>query len=190
MVRSRAVAIAAGSVLGAALTAAFAVGGGGGEPVAKLDPTVTFSEPGLATPPKLNGTKLPDGTFTRLAGGEATFASLAGAPAVINFWSQTCTPCVREMPLLDQLATEFGDRVRVVGLNSGDTLNQARRFAEEVDVSYDLWLDDDRRATVALKVNALPVTVFVAADGTIVRTKLGELDEAEARAAVQELLGR
>jgi peroxiredoxin len=93
------------------------------------------------------------------------------------------------MPLFDHLAARLGDRVRVIGLNSGDTLGQAQKFAETVGVHYDLWLDDDRRGSTALKVTALPVTVFVTADGLITKTKLGAFDAAELDATVQELLG-
>lgn len=193
MVRPRAVAIAVGTVVGAGLSAAIVAARDDGPTVARLDPsvTVTFAEPGLGGAPKIDGKPLPEGTFTRLDGnGTATFASLRGKPAVINLWSQTCAPCVKEMPLFDALAARLGDQVRVVGLNSGDTLSQARKFADKVGVSYELWLDDDRRGSTALEVTALPVTVFVAADGTIVRTKLGAFDQAGLDAAVQELLGR
>jgi len=158
--------------------------------VAKLDPTVTFAPPGLGSAPKLTGKPLPAGSFTRLAGGTATFASLAGRPAVINLWSQTCAPCVAEMPLFDKLHARLGDAVQVIGLNSGDALLAAQRFATKVGVSYELWLDDERAATTALGVSALPTTIFVAADGTIVRTKLGAFDGPALDAAVQELFGR
>ena len=158
-------------------------------PVARLDPTVTFAEPGLGGAPKLAGKPLPDGTFTRLAGGTATFASLKGKPAIINLWSQTCVPCVKEMPTLDALHARLGDAVAVVGLNSGDTLAAARLFATRVGVSYDLWLDDDRAGTAALSVSALPTTVFVAADGAIVRTHLGAFDAASLDATVREVFG-
>lgn len=189
MVRPRVAAIAVGAALGVAISIAIVVGRGDGVTVAKLDPTVTFADPGLASVPKLNGTPLPEGTFTRLAGGTATFASLRGKPAIINLWSQTCVPCVKEMPLFDALAGRLGDDVHVVGLNSGDTLSQAQKFATKIGVDYDLWLDDDRRGATALKVTALPVTVFVTADGLIIRTKLGAFDEAELDAAARELVG-
>ena len=89
MARFRPVALVAGAVAGLAITAGIAAARDGGRTVAKLDPAVTFAEPGLGGAPKLNGTPLPDGTFTRLAGGTATFASLRGRPAIINLWSQT-----------------------------------------------------------------------------------------------------
>ena len=191
MVRFRLAALVAGAAVGVGAVIGFAVTRDDGPTVAKLDPTVTFAEPGLGGAPKLNGTPLPEGTFTRLDGnGTASFASLRGKPAIINLWSQTCAPCVKEMPLFDALAARLGDDVHVVGLNSGDTLSQAQKFAAKVGVDYDLWLDDDRRGSTALKVTALPVTVFVTADGLITKTKLGAFDDAELDAAVQELLGR
>ena len=154
------------------------------------DPSATFAEPGLGGPPKLAGKPLPAGTFTRLAGGTATFAGLRGTPAIVNLWSRTCVPCVQEMPVLDAFQKRVGAAVSVIGLNSGDAADAARRFAQQVDVSYDLWLDDNGRAgTAALAVTALPTTIFVAADGTIVRTHLGAFDAAALDAAVREVFG-
>ena len=189
--RSGALAAGAGRALALAVAIALVASAcSRGPTVARLDPTVTFAPPGLGGAPKLTGRPLPAGTFTRLAGGTATFASLQGRPAVINLWSQTCAPCVAEMPLFDKLHARVGDAVQVVGLNSGDALLAAQRFAARVGVSYELWLDDERAATTALGVTALPTTVFVAADGTVVRTKLGAFDEGGLDAAVRDLFGR
>ena len=159
-------------------------------PVARLtDPSATFSEPGLGGPPKLAGKPLPAGTFTRLAGGTATFAGLRGTPAIVNLWSRTCVPCVQEMPVLDALKKRVGTAANVIGLNSGDAPDAARQFAQQVGVSYDLWLDDGRAATTTLGVTALPTTIFVAADGTIVRTHLGAFDAPALDATVREVFG-
>ena len=37
-----------------------------------------------------------------------------GKVTVINFWGTWCTPCVKELPYFDQIATEYGDSVTVV----------------------------------------------------------------------------
>ena len=180
------------AVLAAAAVALVGAGCASGPPVARLtDPSAaaTFPEPGLGAPPSLAGKPLPSGTFTRLSGGSATFTDLRGRPAIVNLWSRTCTPCVQEMPVFDALHRRLGDAVSVVGLNSGDAPDAAKAFAATLGVSYDLWLDDGQDATRALGVTALPTTIFVDADGAIVRTHLGAFDAAALDDAVNQVFG-
>jgi thioredoxin 1 len=47
---------------------------------------------------------------------EATFESdvlKSEKPVLIDFWAEWCTPCRMIAPLVDQLATKYGDKLRV-----------------------------------------------------------------------------
>jgi thioredoxin 1 len=38
-------------------------------------------------------------------------------PVLVDFWASWCGPCKMLAPVLDQLATEYGDKVRIAKLN-------------------------------------------------------------------------
>ncbi len=60
------------------------------------------------------GDPLPGFSLPALDGSEVESGSLAGKMVVLNFWATWCQPCLREIPELQQLATD--DRLEVVGI--------------------------------------------------------------------------
>jgi hypothetical protein len=80
------------------------------------------------------------------------------------------------MPLLQQgVGAQPG--VRLVLINEGDGVQSVRAFLSAVGIRQQSLLDADLAAGRAYGVTALPLTVFVKADGTIAGRHVGQLDE-------------
>ncbi len=105
-----------------------------------------------------------------------------GKIIVLNFWATWCPPCREEMPELSELHTEYQDKnVVVIGI-SLDDVALIKEFAETTDISYPLLAAEDTGMALAAALGnnkgALPYTLIIKPDGTIVQTYFGRITKA------------
>lgn len=142
----------------------------------------------LNTNAPLRNTTLPDVSVRTIDDQAVSTASLLGKPLVINVWNSSCEPCKKELPDFAAAHREFGDRVRFVGIDPYYSSKAELDFAKRFGVDYELLFDGDGRFTTATGITTQPVTLFVAADGTITE-QTGQIDLAGLRRIIQtELL--
>ncbi len=186
LVGSLAVAIVVSVAAGYALSRADDDSAGGD--IVVLDTPGTAQIPSIQTNAEVTGDLLPVIDLETGDGETISTAELLGTPLVINYWYSTCAPCRKELPAFAAVHAEYGDRVRFVGVNPLDTPEVNESFARDRGVQYELLRSPDDAYGNTLEIATAPFTLFVAADGTIVR-QTGVLDEDELRAHVEELLG-
>lgn len=117
--------------------------------------------------------ELPDISLDCLGSTETMSLSQVKGPAVINFWSTTCGPCRKEMPVLQDFHETYGDQVSMIGVNYLDTYpGAAIDFARLKGVTYPSAADacGDLQKT-ELVVTGLPEFVFVRGDGSVRRPR-------------------
>lgn len=52
----------------------------------------------------------------------------AGMPVLVDFWAPWCGPCRALAPVIDELASEYEGKVKVVKVNTDDNLNIAQSY--------------------------------------------------------------
>jgi thiol-disulfide isomerase/thioredoxin len=129
-------------------------------------------------------------TLPCFTGGEPVSLAALGKPAVINLWASSCAPCRTELPVLQDFADAAGDQVVVLGVVTGDTWNAAAYAGVDFGISFPAVFDPDRTVLSALGRNAIPVTLFVDAAGTVRHSDVsGALRPEKLRALAAEHLG-
>lgn len=118
-------------------------------------------------------------TFEGLQGEPLRMADLRGRPLLLNFWATWCPPCVQELPLLDRFHAEQRARGwQVVGLAIDQAAN-VQKFLQRVPLQFPLALGglagSDIGRALGNERGGLPFTVLFAADGSILKRKMGEL---------------
>ena len=178
--------------VGAVLVAAVAVLAGctgGGDPAAPAatgsgQPAASAFEacPDQPDEQAAGGSAVPQLAFDCLGGGSLDLTRAPGVPTLVNLWGSWCPPCRDELPVLQDFADAAGDRVRVVGVVSKDGEPQAESFGDDAGVTFPNAFDGEGDLMAELGLNALPYTMFLDADGTLVHSELGPvetLDELE-----------
>ena len=151
-----------------------------------LDQPGVFQEPLSEVNDDLSGLTLPDIDLTDINGDPQSLREYAGKPLIINVWFSNCAPCRRELGDFAVVHAELGAEIQFVGIDPFDTVEAMQRFASERGVTYDLLRDTEREFSNAIGIVAYPVTLFVSADGEILR-QTGEIDADALRAAILEL---
>lgn len=78
----------------------------------------------------------------------------ASGPVVVDFWAEWCGPCKAMSPLVDELAGEVGEAVKIVKVN----------------------IDESPNAPTKYGVRGIP-TFMIFKDGKVVDTKVGSMSK-------------
>ena len=144
----------------------------------------------LRAPPSVSprvGKPVEPFTVTDRAGRPLGRESLAGGPAVIEFFFTGCEPCTRTMPQVATGISRFAASRQAAGLPAVEVRHLAVSVDEADVAAADLWkqlaeyggvgdLTRDVRAAAAeaLGVTAFPATVILAGDGMVADVIVGE----------------
>jgi thioredoxin 1 len=77
---------------------------------------------------------------------------------LVDFWAPWCGPCKALSPILEEIATEFQGKVKVVKVNTDDNLDVATKFSIRSIPTVIFFRDGQAQQTI---VGALPKRHFV-----------------------------
>lgn len=129
------------------------------------------------------GEKAPDFALLSREGKRVTlYETLEDKPVFLNFWASWCPPCLEEMPYMDAAYRELKNDVEILAVNRGENPDTALEYIDRtlsVRISYPILLDPNEDVSRVYIRIGMPVSYFIAQDGTIIDRKFGPLTEEE-----------
>lgn len=148
--------------------------------------------PAASGPDALLGQPRPPFTLGASDGRRVSAGDFEGQVLLVNFWATWCTPCLKEMPMLDAVHEQFAPAgLAVVGI-ALDDVQRAREFADRLAIDYTILVGAQDVMATGLawgnRAGLLPYTVLVDREGIVRWTYLGELEREVLMEQIEPLL--
>ena len=112
----------------------------------------------------------PEVGFTDADGNPASLADFKGKPTVVNLWATWCQPCLKEMPSLERLQSQFEGKLTVAAVSEDrGGAKQVGPFVDKLELhKVKVYLDPKSDVGHAFNVRGLPTSIVLDAAGRVV----------------------
>ena len=118
--------------------------------------------------PVAEGQEASDFEVTLTDGTTFKLSDQRGKAVLVNLWATWCPPCVAEMPDLQKLSEDYAEELVVLGVNVGDTAEDAAAFMEENGYTYPMYVDADYTLALSMFPSPyIPFTVVIDPNGVV-----------------------
>ena len=105
-------------------------------------------------------------SLATLDGRHVTLGDYRGRVLFINLWATWCPPCRAEMPGIEKLYKDYGDRVAFLMI-AGDSPEKVRTYIEDNGYTFPVLIQETK-APPPLQTSSIPTTFIVDRQGNIV----------------------
>jgi thiol-disulfide isomerase/thioredoxin len=127
--------------------------------------TLLLASPAFAKVQK--GMRAPGFSLPTLRGPNVSLASLSGRVVVVDFWAQWCDPCKDELPELNKLQKELGDKVSIVTVNIDKQRTNAEKLVRNLGLSLDVLLDPSGAVAATYDLPKMPSSYIIDKKGVV-----------------------
>src|ERR1700736_6109743 len=115
------------------------------------------------------GDSAPDFSIHADNGRTITTSNFGGKLLLLNFWATWCTPCIEELPSLDQFQRQFANSgVVVLGVSADKDEKAYRRFLSRVNVSFLTARDPKNKISADYGTFQYPESYLINREGKVV----------------------
>ncbi len=93
---------------------------------------------------------------------------------VLNFWYTTCSWCLEEFPVMNEVYTQYSDNVEILAINPLDGANAVKAFAQQYGYSFRM-ADCPAAWSNTFAVTGYPTSVFIDRYGVVCLIEAGAI---------------
>jgi len=135
----------------------------------------------------LTGSRAANFSLKTMDGESVALDQARGKVVVLDFWATWCPPCRKELPSIEKLRAEFGERVLFLGINDEDS-SIVKGFIRKNGYEMSVLMDGRRQVHRQYGVSSIPTLLVIDKQGVIRQHFIGSRDEATLRKAIQSTL--
>lgn len=142
------------------------------------------------TPQFSKGKPTPSFELTKLEGGSMSFPDdMKGKIITVRFWADWCPFCKTEMKDIEPIYQKYKDKGLVIlAINVRQDQKTAAAFLSDMNISYDVLLDEEGEVARDYGVAGLPTTFVIDRNGNLHTRILGESTPEVFETIIKELL--
>lgn len=118
---------------------------------------------------KLIGKEIPIKTLQTLTDNKITLKDLKGKPTVLNFWHVACGPCIKEMPTLNEIHNEFGDKVNFIAVTF-DSKEKVQKFLSKREYNFTHVINAEDFMN-EIQIQVFPRSIYLDKNGIVQETE-------------------
>jgi thiol-disulfide isomerase/thioredoxin len=96
---------------------------------------------------------------------------------ILNFWASWCTPCLKELPALEDLSKSFKDQIEVIGINTDedDQMKMIKKIKDKYSITFPIIPDVGGKTSDQFMVSSIPFSIIYV-NGTVYKSHKGYFD--------------
>lgn len=115
--------------------------------------------------------KNPNYKLKTIEGKEISLKDYHGKPTLINFWFTRCPPCIKEMPVLNEMKRDYGHEFNFISITY-ENMESVENFLKKHEFNFDHIISADKLIE-NLDVRAFPLNLIIDKNGVIKYAKDG-----------------
>lgn len=100
---------------------------------------------------------------------------------LVNFWATWCPPCLKEIPVFNELYEKYSDKFEIIGVlfEKDKDPKELEEFIKKYNIKFPITVGDEnfRMAKAFNDVKKVPESYLYGNDGKYVKDYIGEVDK-------------
>lgn len=106
-----------------------------------------------------------------------TMSDLRGKTVYVDFWASWCAPCLKSLPLYNDMYHKYKDQdFEIVAINVDNPIEDGLDFLIDTPLDFLIPADPDGETAELFEVIGMPTSYLIAPDGTVTLVHMGFRD--------------